>query len=274
MKQLFLSLLLALILVVVAGCDSEPADGIKMPFSASACKGENYQEVVADLEEAGFTNVQVEILDDLIIGFLTEDGEVEQVTINGDTTFSTDTRCPKDAEIVVTYHTFPQADEDSGVSSSEDKEENQSRTYETSSLDTIDENPRQPEIITTENNKEFLDVVEVLNERDPIIEQFVEKYKGRLIEFDGCIIFVDSHENYNTRYDILLSAGDYINENTANPGPLFKMEDVNVTDMGIKELYIPQFIRVGSNVRIVSKVTKYDNDRGLLMLDPVLVEAR
>lgn len=247
---------------MLTGCGGETSDGIKIPSSAGVYKGENYQDVVTGLKEAGFTNIETEALDDLVTGILTKDGEVESVSVNGETKYDPDARYASDVKIVITYHTFPQTDqpEQSGEP--------------TNSSETAGDKPEQSENITTINNEELVAVMAVKNEYDPIVGEFVEKYKGQTIEFDGCLILVENHENYDTRYDILLSAGDYVNEETVNPGPLFKMEDVNNTDMGISDLYLPDFVSVGSNVHVVAKIVEYDSDRGLFMLDPVLVEAR
>ena len=81
-------------------------------------------------------------------------------------------------------------------------------------------------------------------------------------------------QDYKTRYDILLSAGDYVDENTANPGPVFKFEDVNTNGLGIEDLYLPSFVAAGSNVRVTAKVDSFDAERGIFYLKPVLVEER
>jgi hypothetical protein len=77
--------------------------------------GENYETVIANLETIGFTNIKTEILDDLILGWLTSDGEVEQVTINGKTDFDKNTKFTKDSEVIITYHTFPSNSTDAVV---------------------------------------------------------------------------------------------------------------------------------------------------------------
>jgi hypothetical protein len=71
--------------------------------------GKNYKDVVVKLQENGFTNIKTEAVEDLIVGLFTTDGEVEQVEIDGDIDFSNGAEFPKDAEIIVTYHTFPPA---------------------------------------------------------------------------------------------------------------------------------------------------------------------
>ncbi|MDR3295730.1 MAG: hypothetical protein LBT26_07900 [Clostridiales Family XIII bacterium] len=80
----------------------------KMPESSTELKGKDYQEVTAELQEAGFTNIEMDVLDDLIIGWLKADGEVEQVSVDGETGFSAGSKFAKDAKIVITYHAFPE----------------------------------------------------------------------------------------------------------------------------------------------------------------------
>lgn len=108
MKRIFLPFLF-IILIMITGCSEKTADGIKMPFSSGVCKGDNYQDVISDLKNAGFTNVETEVLYDLVTGILTKDGEVEKVSVNGDAKYDPDARYPKDVKIVVTYHTFKES---------------------------------------------------------------------------------------------------------------------------------------------------------------------
>ena len=61
---------------------------LKVSKSSDEIVGENYQTVISQLEKTGFTNIKTKVLDDLITGWLTKDGEIEQVEINGDTEFS------------------------------------------------------------------------------------------------------------------------------------------------------------------------------------------
>lgn len=92
--------------------ETPPADGLYPPLSASRCDGVHYSEIVSDFTEAGFYNFEYEEIDDLVFGFLTKDGDVDSVTINGDTEFDTKSLYPYDASVVITYHTFPSDDSD------------------------------------------------------------------------------------------------------------------------------------------------------------------
>lgn len=110
------ALVVAFIIIIAIGINSESKDSagkISVGVSSSELVGKNYEDVVSTLKEAGFTNVETEILDDLITGWLKEDGEVEKVKIDGKTSFSSDSKFDDDAKIVVVYHTFPESEETS-----------------------------------------------------------------------------------------------------------------------------------------------------------------
>lgn len=109
-------LVLASLLMIGLG-SAPPSDGrLRMP-EASTFEGENYQDVLTELQQAGFTNIETDVLDDLVFGWLTKDGDVESVSVDGNEDYSADVWYPNDVEIVITYHTFPQKEE--GASSSE-----------------------------------------------------------------------------------------------------------------------------------------------------------
>ena len=55
------------------------SNNIALPASSKDYKNENYIDVVQDLENAGFTNIKFEIIYDLITGWLTSNGEIEEV---------------------------------------------------------------------------------------------------------------------------------------------------------------------------------------------------
>lgn len=82
------------------------AGKIMIGYSSSDLVGENYEEVVSNLEKAGFINVETKAIGDLITGWVTKDGEVEKVEIEGTTSFSSDSKFLPSDKIVVHYHTF------------------------------------------------------------------------------------------------------------------------------------------------------------------------
>ncbi len=116
-------LVASIISIMIVGCDVKPENELRVPASSGDFKGENYQEVIDDLQSAGFTNIEMDVLDDLITGWLTKDGEVEQVEIDGDSDFSKSTSYPKNVKIVITYHTFPSTETGEVPETTESSEE-------------------------------------------------------------------------------------------------------------------------------------------------------
>ena len=84
-------------------------DDIKMPLGAEMYCGRNYQDTIDLLVDAGFLNVEEGVIADLSKSDASLDGIVSQVSINGDTTFSSGTRFPNTSRVRVTYHTIDPA---------------------------------------------------------------------------------------------------------------------------------------------------------------------
>ncbi|MCD8325448.1 MAG: hypothetical protein LUC90_01840 [Lachnospiraceae bacterium] len=76
------------------------------PLTSKEVDGMNYLDVIQEFEDVGFTNIQTNVKYDIITGWLTEDGEVSSVTINGDKKFDSDDEYRLDAEVIITYHTL------------------------------------------------------------------------------------------------------------------------------------------------------------------------
>ena len=124
------------------------------------------------------------------------------------------------------------------------------------------------ESLTVENCPEFAAMLGNQSEFDPSYSDFAEKYKGRKIEFDGRIDYCTNYENYNTRFDYLVSAGDY--DPDSQIGPVFKFENVNYYDWNTDM----DTVSVGTNVHIIAEVESFDSNSGLFYLDPVSVIQR
>lgn len=103
--------LLVLLLNSSALADQEqqivPLNEITVPANSSDFKGENYEDVVRELSDAGFVNVCSIAMSDMVFGLLTKEGQVETVSINGTTEYKKDVAFPSDAEIIIRYHSFP-----------------------------------------------------------------------------------------------------------------------------------------------------------------------
>lgn len=73
---------------------------------ASDIKGDNYTEVVSDLKAMGFTNITLKRANDLVFGWVSKEGAIQNISINGNSDFSTEDSFCYDAEIVIVVHTF------------------------------------------------------------------------------------------------------------------------------------------------------------------------
>jgi hypothetical protein len=113
MKKVILVVIVFVFVLMSLSCD-DSADHIgeaKTPSGSSIQEGRMLEEVIQDFEDKGFKNIQTEKLDDLITGWLTKDGEVESVSVDGNTGYSPDKWYPEQVEVVIIYHTFPSNDE-------------------------------------------------------------------------------------------------------------------------------------------------------------------
>ena len=79
---------------------------VAIPMSSSEYEGDNYNQVLIELKNSGFTNVQIVENPDLVTGWINKDGDVERVSINGDYNFDAGDIFPKDSKVIITYHTF------------------------------------------------------------------------------------------------------------------------------------------------------------------------
>jgi len=178
MKKMFAILLILLLMLSLTACSSNDStdNRIKVPKSSYDLEGEDYKDVMTLFQVAGFTNIEVEILDDLIIGWLIKDGEVGKVSINGETSFSSSSRFPQDSKILITYHTFPSKETEPVPETTEIPET-------TESTDTT-ENPEVTETEGTSESREtnnmiaeFLDLNAINNTNLAKSDaQFVGKY--------------------------------------------------------------------------------------------------
>lgn len=136
--------------------------------------------------------------------------------------------------------------------------------------------PTQPaaeETLTAANNAELAAVLTVSDPNDPLVAAFATAHRGRVIEFDANIADMTTHGDYETRFDILVGAGDF--SPTSMTGPYFQFRDVNVTsDLGFTGANVPDYIGTGTNVHVVAEVVGYESASGLFLLEPVSTQVR
>lgn len=268
MKKIISILIACIILIALSACGSSANSHegeAKTPSASKSQKGKNYQEVVDDFTAKGFTNVKTEKLEDLVTGWLTKDGEVEFVSVDGNKDYKADTWHRNGVEVVITYHTFPIKQE--SYNSPTDGTSSETTTPPTTEPPVESES----EILTVENNEELATLLKSSDYE--IISAFAKKYKGRTIEFDANIAYMAPYKNYKTRYDILINTGDY--SETTQVGPSFKFEDVNVThDLYLTGDNIPEHIKAGLNIRVTAKVVEFNENTGVFFLKPVSTKMR
>ena len=230
-------------------------DETAMPQSASSYKYQNYADVQAELSKVGFTNISFEILYDIELGW-TEEGEVDSVSVDGNTEFAQGDIFKKDAAIVITYHMLEEDDPNRPV----DSETPNTTKEPTTEL---------AENLTVENCSDLAALLALRDPSDPSVSTFASKYYGQIIEFDGCVMNMQHHGDFDTRWDVLLGAGEY-DENNAL-GPNFRLTDVSFYDMNVSG---GDSVHAGLNVHIVAEVGDYNSNSQLFELDIISMTIR
>ena len=230
-------------------------DEAAIPQSASSYKYQNYVDVQTELSEAGFTNISFEILYDIELGW-TEEGEVDSVSVDGNAEFEQGDIFKKDIAIVITYH-MPEEDDPNKPVESETPNSTTEPTTEPA------------ENLTVENCPDLAALLTLRDPGDPSVAAFASKYYGQVIEFDGCVMNMQHHGDFDTRWDVLLGAGDY-DENSAL-GPNFRLTDVNFYDINVSG---GDSVYAGLNVHIVAEVGDYNSNSQLFELDIISMDIK
>lgn len=271
--------IVAFVCIGIFSSSKENSNELSLPIESENINQKNYKVIVSQLEDTGFTNVKTEKIEDLINGWLIKDGQIESVSIQGKTEFQKGQKIPKNARITVTYHTFKEDTTNSTKKKDNKKKENSSSSSidtkssssssESSSSSSESSKKPEPQTITPDNNPEF---AAILQTEDPTaISSFVQKYKGKTVEFNGYIAYLNPHANYKTRYDILIYTGDYPGPDLATPGPAFQFNDIAPTS--VFKNFGGDGVGIGQNMHIKASVREFTKGE-LLILDPVEVTKR
>ncbi|MBR7081268.1 MAG: DUF4839 domain-containing protein [Oscillospiraceae bacterium] len=144
-----------------------------------------------------------------------------------------------------------------------------------SSLETEGVKP-DDDIITIENNEDFANLVSLTSVNPDLQTAFVGKYKGRIIEFDCCILFLEPNPQYDTIYSYVIIPGTYTTENASADSigaTLFILENASMFDFKWDRKTRPSYLTVGSNIRMRAKIISGDDDL-YIYLDPVCTWGR
>lgn len=136
--------------------NTEVSNTIALPIESKKIEKENYKTVVSQLEDAGFTNVKTEKIEDLVTGLLKKDGQVESVSIAGETEFKKGDSFAKDSPITVTYHTFKEEKK-----SSSSKEDNNLEAENNDTVSQGDTSTSTSEAATATQSYKIGDLVKV-----------------------------------------------------------------------------------------------------------------
>ena len=91
----------------VQNAQQERIRKVAVRAGADSYRGENYQQVIADLRLAGFTNIQTIPLQDMTKNtFFTKIGSVSQITINGNSEFTAHKKFEQNALVSISYHSL------------------------------------------------------------------------------------------------------------------------------------------------------------------------
>lgn len=132
--------------------------------------------------------------------------------------------------------------------------------------------PRPEPTLTVKNNPELAKLLSS-DQDDVLATEFATKYAGRAIEFDGNLGAMQHHGDSETRYDMLIIAGDF-DENKVI-GPYFRFVDVSpVLDLHPTAENTPDSIKVGDNLHVVARVGEFNELAGTWELEPIHVDNR
>ena len=155
-------------------------------------------------------------------------------------------------------------------SSSESSKTSSSETRSSSS--SASSSSSTPSILTAKNNTEF---ATILQTEDPDkINEFVNKYKGQVVEFNGYIADIASSEGRKTYFDILIYSGDFMGKDIANPSPYFKLAEVRPSVDPAFNPFNGNDISEDQNIHIKAKISGYSLNRQLLYLSIIEINPR
>lgn len=286
MKKNLVIVMLSLFVTFIVGCsngEKEKSTKVKVPDSAKEFKKENYEDVEMRFKKAGFENIKFKTEADLVTGWLTKEGDVEKVSIEGVTDFESKDTFEKDAKVVITYHVFPEESSDMKIetetSTIQKSSATQVTTKESSEINRTKteqvKEPEKKENITIANNEEFSHIINDSSDYEAY-KKFAEKYQGEKIEFDANIANMNFHSNKKTRYDFLVFAGDYSEDgSTGVSGVPFQIRDKSaVNDFRFVGENIPDSIGEGTNINLIAEIVEYDSRGDLLIIKPVETRIR
>lgn len=191
MRKLFYLLFVILLSFTIVGCDGSSHEGeAKTPSGSSIQNGRDYLEVIKDFEENGFTNIETEKIDDLIFGWLTKEGEVEEVLVGGDVNYESDDWLPADTAVLIRYHVFPERETEEITETNDSEEETET-------------NETDQESITSEDNTVIAEVLDLnaINNTNSIESD--AQFIGKIYKINGTVSEAMDADEYSNALIII-----------------------------------------------------------------------
>ncbi|NHC43133.1 hypothetical protein G6549_24905 [Bacillus sp. MM2020_1] len=202
---IFIALIVFINLAFSDGGESKSHKGeAQTPSGSSIQKGKDYKDVVKEFEDSGFKNIKTKKLDDMITGWVTGDGEVKSVSVDGDKDYSPDDWYPNDVEVVITYHMSPEEKKSDTNSNGENNTEKtnteKTNTEKTNTEKTNTEKTNTEKINTEKTNTEKTNTEKTNTEKTDTEKPNTERsiyekaYRVRFQDYDICyLIDEDAH---------------------------------------------------------------------------------
>jgi hypothetical protein len=127
-------------------------------------------------------------------------------------------------------------------------------------------------VLTIANSKELAALMKVGDACDESVAAFADAHAGESIEFDASIAAMANHEDYKTRWDILIAPGNKGADSSR--GPAFQYTNINVFDLNLTGSNVPDTVGVGDLLHVIADVGEYDATSCLFHLSPVSTTVR
>lgn len=120
-SDIFENISMIIMLLIVVSCfavllyydysetkEHQQNNDIKISASSNDLKKESVENAVKILDSLGFRDIETVNMEDLKIGLFAKEGDIESISIDGDSSFAEGDWFPADAVVVVSYHGFPE----------------------------------------------------------------------------------------------------------------------------------------------------------------------
>ena len=181
------------------------APGIEVGYASYELKGKNYKDVETLLTKSGFTNITLEPMGDMKVGIFVKEGDVDEVSIGGNTSFWKSTRANANETVIIRYHSYPQ--KDAGTSPDGKEEENSVDPSENTPA-SQDASPDTKEPVNSDVSYEEIKKAFENGDFSLVTPSFKEQMDNYEAFYDSYIEFMQKY--LSGQYDVMSMMGDYM----------------------------------------------------------------